>query len=448
MQFDQVKKEGLKISYKIQIDGLEIEAKNEGKYAELQPHVNITGFRPGKVPLEYIIKKWGAKVEQETIDELVNNSLQEIVKKDKLKLVDRPDVKLEDYNKGQDLVVNVSCEVFPVLDEDVIDLAKVKFVTYDVEISDKDVAKKQGDVIKRVAKTKAYDDKSQKVGKGDVVIIDYSGSIDGEKFEGGTAENASLEIGSEKMIPGFEDNIIGLKVGDTKKFKVKFPKKYHVAKFQGVEAEFDIAVKEVAAYEKAELNEEFYKKIGCADAKDFADKTKEALVAEVKKANFEHFKLDVFDYIESKIKFELPESLTKREEESLIAEYIKEQGFENEEEAIAKDKKELEKQKKKLAQIGERRVKVGILLAELSKVKGITVADTDVISSFNAQIEHYPEEYKKSLYSYYQSNPQAFEQLRAPLLEDKVVEFLRDTALLKAKKVSLDQFEKISKSRD
>ncbi|MBT4989250.1 MAG: trigger factor [Rickettsiales bacterium] len=448
MQFDQVQKKGLKISYKIQIDGLEIEAKNEDKYAELQPHVNIAGFRPGKVPIEYITKRWGEKVERETIDELVNNSLQEIIKTDELKLVDRPDVKTDDYIKGQDLVCNVECEVFPALDADVIDLSKVKFVTYDVAIGDKDVVKKQDEVIKRAAKTIDCEDKAYKASKGDVVTIDYSGSIDGEKFEGGTANDSSLELGSGNMIPGFEDNVIGLKVGDTKKFKVKFPKKYHVAKYQDVESEFDVTVKKISKYEAPKLDEDFYKSIGCKDAKDFADKTQEALASEVKKSNFEHFKLDVFNYIEEKIKFELPESLVNRENEGLVANYIKEQGFKDEDEAIQKDKKGFEKQKKKLAQIAIRRVKVGILLAELSKIKDITVPDSDVIKSFNDQIAHYPEEYKKSLYSYYQENPHAFEQLRGPLLEDKVVEFLKDTALLKPKKVSLEQFEKISQSRD
>jgi len=132
----------------------------------------------------------------------------------------------------------------------------------------------------------------------------------------------------------------------------------------------------------------------------------------------------------------------------LVANYLRENGFKDEAEAVAKDKKAFEKEQKKLAEISERRVKVGILLAELSKIKDITVPDSEVIKSFNAQIANYPEEYKKSLLSYYQQNPQAFEQLRGPLLEDKVVEYLKDSALLKPKKVSLEQFEKISKSRD
>jgi trigger factor len=448
MNFDLVEKKGLKVSYKIQIENLEIEAKNEIKYAELQPHVNITGFRPGKVPLEYIVKKWGDKVNEETVQELLNNTLQEIVKKDDLKLVDRPDVKMDDYAKGQDLVCNVVFEVFPELADDVIDLSKVKFVTYDVEITNDDVKKKQQDVIKRTSKTEEVKDNGHKAKNGDVVTIDYSGSIDGDKFEGGTAEDAEVELGSGQMIPGFEDNIIGLKVGDKKTFKVKFPKKYHVSKFQGVDAVFDITVKKISQYEAPKLDEEFYKKIGCKDATDFENKTKEALAEEVKKSNFDHFKLDVFDHIEEKIKFELPESLVSRENESLLANYYRDNGFKDEAEAIEKDKKAFEKERKNLAAIAERRVKVGILLAELSKMKGINVPDSEVIKSFNAQIANYPEEYKKSLLSYYQQNPQAFEQLRGPLLEDKVVEFLKDSALLKPKKVSLEQFEKISKSRD
>ena len=448
MNFDLVEKKGLKISYKIQIENLEIEAKNESKYAELQPHVNISGFRPGKVPIEYIVKKWGDKVNEETVQELLNNNLQEIVKKDDLKLVDRPDVNMNDYVKGQDLVCDVVCEVFPELDDDTIDLSKVKFVTYDVAISDDDVKKKQDDVIKRTLQTLEVKEEAHKAKNGEVVTIDYTGSIGGEKFDGGTAEDSELELGSNQMIPGFEDNIVGLKAGDKKTFKVKFPKKYHVSKFQGVEASFDIVVKKIAQFEKPKLDAEFYKKIGCKDAADFEKKTRDALTEEVKKSNFDHFKMDVFDHIEQKIKFDLPESLVKREGESLVTNYLKENGFKDEAEALAKDKKAFEKEQKKLAEISERRVKVGILLAELSKIKDINVPDSEVIKSFNAQVANYPDEYKKSLLSYYQQNPQAFEQLRGPLLEDKVVEYLKDSALLKPKKVSLEQFEKISKSRD
>lgn len=448
MQFNQVEKKGLKLSYKIQIESLEIEAKNEEKYASIQPQVNIAGFRPGKVPIDYIVKKWGDKIEQETIDDLVNQALQDMVKQDELKLVDRPDVKLDEYVKGENLVANVVFEVFPDLDEDVIDLSKVKFTTYDVELTDSDVQDKKDQIIKRASETKEVTDKARKAAKGDLVNIDYVGTIDGEKFDGGSAEGSSLELGEGKMIPGFEDNIIGMKVEDSKKFKVKFPKKYHVAKFQGVEAEFEIKLNKIEEFVAPELNEDFFTKIGCKDDKEFTDKTKEALEQEVKKSNFEHFKLDVFNHIEEKISFELPESLLEKEEQSLVANYLQEQGYKDEEEAKEKEKKEFDKQKKKLSQLANRRVKVGILLAELSKIKDITVPDSEVIKSFNAQIAQYPEEYKKSLFAYYQENPQAFEQLRGPLLEDKVVEFLKDSAQMKPKKVSLEQFEKISQSRD
>ena len=140
------------------------------------------------------------------------------------------------------------------------------------------------------------------------------------------------------MIPGFEDNIIGMKVEDSKKVQSKIPKKYHVAKFQGVEAEFEIKLNKIEEYVAPELNEDFFKKIGCKDDKEFTDKTKEALEQEVKKSNFEHFKLDVFNHIEEKISFELPESLLEKEEQSLVANYLQEQGYKDEEEAKEKEK--------------------------------------------------------------------------------------------------------------
>ena len=448
MEFSQIKSEGLKKSYKIEIDGLEVEAKNQSKCAELKSQVNLPGFRPGKVPENYIAQKWGKQITAEIIDEIVNKSLSEIIEKEKLKLVEKPDIDVDEYIAGQNLIVKFSCEVFPELEEDVIDLSKVKFTTYDVQISDKDLDKYRQDILDQHAQISPYADEGQKAKKSDLVKVDFTGYINGKEFEGGSAKDNVIEIGSKKMIPGFEEKIIGLKKNDKKKFKITFPKNYHVTKYQDVEAEFDVTVKEISYKIPAKLDEELLKKLAYENAADFNSKTEKALNDKVKNDNLDCFKLDVFNYIEDKINFELPEVLLTREKDNLIKEYISGQGYKDEEEALKANEKDIKKQKKKYEKIANRRVKVGILLAELSKIKNLTVSDSDVIQSFNQQVANYPEEYKKSLFQYYQSNPQAFEYLRAPLLEEKVVEFLRESALLKAKKVSLEQFEKIYNSKD
>jgi trigger factor len=443
MSFQQVSKEGLNLEYKIQILSDDIEVRNSERYDELKGQANISGFRPGKVPANYISQKYGPAITQETIEKLLRSEVDDLIHNENLQITSQPKIDVKEYTPGIDLECSFSCEIFPDVKVDELEFSKLKLTDYQITISDADIDKHINNIAKKHGEKISYEKADHKAKKGDFVTINYSGSIDGEKFEGGTAENTEIELGSKSMIPGFEEKIIGMKKGSKETIKVKFPKKYHAIKLQKKDAEFAIEVLDIQYTGDIKLDDELAKKLGKESIAECRKEAGKALEQMLDGQKQNKLKEELFNYIEEKIQIELPKSLVEKEHDQLVQKYLQDQGFKNAEEAQENDKKDFEKEQKEHDKLANRRIKVGIVLAEISKQENINVTENEVLAKFESEIMQYPEEIRNNLLSYYQTNPGAMEHLKAPIIEDKVVTFLKEKGVIKTKKVSYEQFKKI-----
>ena len=440
MEICEVKKEGLKRSYKIKIPADEILSKNVNRVNEIQKTAKLPGFRPGKVPVSYLNQRYGDSITQETIDHLVRDASMKLVKDEDLKVASQPKIDVPKYENGMDLEYGFECEVFPEVAK--IDYNNVKLINYKIKIPDSEIDKHIDAQLSSLKEFNKLADQAVKVKKGMGVKIDYEGSIDGKKFAGGKGQDHQLEIGSKSFIDNFEDQLIGAKVGDHKVVKVKFPKDYHKAEFQGKSAVFEVDIKEVSEVVIAELNDDFAKKQGAKDVAEYKQKVKDDIEKYYKKQSTEQFKKEFFDYVEKNVNFELPQSMLDSEFNSLITNYLRDNNFKDEAEAEEKDAKMLKKQKKEFLQLAKRRVKAGIILSDIAKENKIDVSDNEVMASLREQMARYPGD-QEELLKFYQSNIQALENMRAPLLESKVVDFIYKKVTLKDKEVNIEQFKKI-----
>jgi trigger factor len=442
MEICEVKKEGLKRIYKIKIPADKILSNNSKRIDEIQKTAKLAGFRVGKVPAQYLEQRYGDSIAQETIDKLVREASMKLVEDESLKIASQPKLDMSKYEKGADLEYSFECEVFPEIAE--IKYENIKLTNYKITVPDSEVDTHIKSQLNSLKEFKPAKDQAAKVTKGIAVKIDYEGSIDGEKFAGGKGEDHQLEIGSKSFIDNFEDQLIGCKVGDHKKVKVKFPKDYHKAEFQGKNAVFEVDIKELSEVIAAELNDDFAKKQGAKDAVEYKKSIKENIEKHYKKQSLDQFKKEFFDYVEKNIKLELPQSMLDGEFNSLIANYLKENNYKDEAEAEAKDAKSLKKQKKELLQLAQRRVKSGIILSDIAQNNRLNVSDSEVIAALREQMSQYPGD-QEELLKFYQSNIKALESMRAPLLEDKVTNFIYEKVSLKDKEVTIEQFQKIYK---
>ncbi len=440
MEILDSKAEGLKKTYTIKIAAQDITEQSKAKINELSKQIRLPGFRPGKVPVSYIDKKYGTSAAYEVIDELVKKATTKLVEDEKLRLASQPEFDLPEYKEGKDLEYKFICEIFPELPE--VDFAKQKFTDYKIKFPESEVDRQieaQASQAKSKEQVKAKD---AKLKKGQIALIDFKGFIDGEQFEGGTAENHELEIGSKSFIDNFEDQLVGLKVGDEKKVKVKFPADYHAEQFKGKAAEFEVKLKEIHDVKLPEINDEFAKAQGAKDLKDLRAKAKEMMSAAYQKQARNETKKELFDYIENKVEFPLPETMVDEEYKNVLNDYLRDAGYKDEAEAEDKGGKEYTKLKKEHLNIAKRRVKVGILLSELGRKNDIAVTEAEVIDSLKQQLGGYGGN-ADDLVNFYRSNPQALDHLRGPILEDKVVDHILKEAELKDKELTLEQFKKL-----
>ena len=440
MQVSENKIEGLKRSYTITIPANDIAAQNKDKIAEIKKHANLPGFRPGKIPESYIAKRFAGAISGEIIEEMVKKNSEELVKKNNLKLAAQPKIDIKKYEEGQDLEYKFECEILPEVEP--LDYDKIKINSYKIILSDAELTKQLELRAKEQKNFVKVEDIKAEAKKGQAVKIDYKGFIDGEQFEGGTANDHQLELGSKSFIDNFEEQLVGLKVGAEKKVKVKFPDDYHAEKFKGKQAVFEVKIKEILAVSTPQLNDEFAKSKGFADLKSFKQDVKQSMEKSIEIQAREQSKKELFDYLEEKTALELPESMVNDEYKSLLEQYFSENKFKNEAEAEEKDSKGFKKIKTEYLRIAKRRVKIGLILSDLGHAEKIKVTDKEAVESMRQQFASFPGN-PDDLLKYYNSNPQALEYFKGPLLENKVVDFITAKLTLKNKEVTHEQFKKI-----
>ena len=435
MQVTETLNEGLKRGYAITLTAAELDAKVNEKLAEAQPEVEMKGFRKGKVPMALLKKQFGQRIMgeamQETIDGAMNKHFEETGDRPAM----QPDVKMtnEDWKEGDDVKVEMTYEKLPEIPE--IDMSKIKLEKMVVKADEAAI----DEALKNLAEN-AQDFKARKKGAkakdGDQVVMDFVGKVDGEAFEGGSAEDFPLVLGSGNFIPGFEEQLVGVKAEEEKTVTVTFPEQYQAAHLAGKEATFDCTIKEVKEPVAAEINDELATKYGAEDLAALKTQIAERLEAEYAGAARAVMKRGLLDELDKMVDFDLPPSLVEAEAGQIAHQLW----HEDNPDVQGHDHPEIEttEEHKKLA---TRRVRLGLLLAEIGQKAEVQVTDAEMTQAIMAQARQYPGQ-ERQFFEFVQQNQQMQQQLRAPLFEDKVIDHIAEQAKLSEKEVSKEELQK------
>ncbi len=435
MQVNETLNDGLKRGYAITVSAAELEAKVNEKLAEAQPDVEMKGFRKGKVPMALLKKQFGQKVMGEAMQESIDGAMAEHFEKSGDRPAMQPEVKMtnEDWKEGDDVQVEMSYEALPEIPE--VDLGQIELEKLVVKADDKAVE----EALANLAET-AQDFKSRKKGSkakvGDQIVMDFVGKVDGEAFEGGSAEDYPLVLGSNSFIPGFEEQLVGVKSGDEKAVTVNFPDDYQAENLKGKEAVFDCIIKDVKEPVAAEINDEMAKKFGSDDLAGLKTQISERLEAEYAGASRAVMKRALLDALDKLVSFDLPPSLVDAEAGQIAHQLW----HEDNPDVQGHDHPEIETtdEHKKLA---ERRVRLGLLLAELGQKAEVQVTDAEMTQAIMNQARQYPGQ-EREFFDFVRKNQQMQQQMRAPLFEDKVVDHIVENAKVTEKKISKDDLQK------
>jgi trigger factor len=434
MQVTETLNEGLKRAYTMVITNADLEAKVDEKLKEAQPQVEMKGFRKGKVPMAMLKKQFGQQVMGEVMQETIDGSVNAHFEETGTRPAMQPAIKMtnEDWKQGDDVHIEFSYEALPEipeLDASVIELEKMVVAADDASVTE---------ALENLASTaQNFKDrrKGSKAKDGDQVVIDFLGKVDGEAFEGGAAEDYPLVLGSNSFIPGFEDQLVGAKAGEEKTVDVTFPEEYGAENLAGKAAVFECTVKEVKEPVAAEIDDELAKRFGADDLDALKAQVSERLEAEYAGAARAVMKRALLDQLDGLVKFDLPPSMVEAE-----AKQIAHQLWHDEHpEATDHNHDEIEATEEHTT-LAERRVRLGLLIAEIGQKAEIEITDAEMTQAIMAQARQYPGQ-ERQFFEFIQQNQQMQQQLRAPLFEDKVVDHIVDGAKVTEKSVDKDALQ-------
>ena len=435
MQVTETLNEGLKRGYAITVTAAELDSKVNEKLTEAQPEVEMKGFRKGKVPMALLKKQFGQRLMGEAMQESIDGAMAEHFEASGDRPAMQPEVKMtnEDWKEGDDVNVEMSYEALPEIPE--ADLSKIKLEKLVVKADDAAVEEALGNLAETAQDFKARK-KGSKAKDGDQIVMDFLGKVDGEAFEGGSAEDYPLVLGSNSFIPGFEEQLVGAKAGEEKSVSVTFPAEYQAEHLAGKEAVFECTVKEVKEPVAAEVDDELAKKFGAEDLAGLKGQITERLEAEYTGAARAVMKRNLLDELDTAVKFDLPPSLVEAEAKQIAHQLWHEDNPEVE----GHDHPEIETTEEHTT-LAERRVRLGLLLAELGQKAEVEVSDAEMSQAVMAQARQYPGQ-EREFFEFVQKNPQMQQQMRAPLFEDKVVDHVFELATVSEKEVSKDDLQK------
>ena len=434
MQVTETLNEGLKRGYTITLTADELDAKVNEKLAEAQPEVEMKGFRKGKVPMALLKKQFGQRVLGEAMQESVDGAMNAHFEETGDKPAMQPAVNMVDgetWKEGDDVVVEMSYEKLPEIPE--VDLKSIKLEKMVAKAGDDAVEEALANLAETAQDFEAKDGAAE---DGDQVVIDFLGKIDGEAFDGGAAEDYPLVLGSNSFIPGFEEQLVGVKAGDEKNVEVSFPEEYGAENLAGKAAVFECKIKEVKAPKAAEIDDELAKKFGAEDLAALKAQIAERLEAEHAGAARAVMKRKLLDVLDETVSFELPPSLVEAEAGQIAhqlwhEEHPDHQGHDH-------DKIEPTDEHNKLA---ERRVRLGLLLAELGQQAKVEVSDAEMTQAIMNQARQYPGQ-ERQFFDFVRQNQQMQQQLRAPIFEDKVIDFIVEQAKVSEKETTKEDLQK------
>ncbi|MGV6802337.1 MAG: trigger factor [bacterium] len=434
MEVVETKAEGLTHNFKVKVPASELDAKLMNKIEEVKGQIHLKGFRPGKAPVSFLKKMYGKDMMGELVQETINEATQKALTENNLQPAMPPhphmDSEMEDVLAGKaDLEYHMHVEVLPEIEA--FDPSTLKLEKMIADIPQEEIDKTLNELAENNRTYKARG-KTAKAKDKDRLLVDFVGRVDDEEFEGGKAEDAQLVLGSGQFIPGFEEQLVGVKTGEEKTIKVTFPEDYQAANLAGKEAEFDVTIKEVQAPEKVEINDEMAKQLGFDDLEALTKTVSEKTQERYNNQSRMHLKRKILDALDEAHDFELPKSMVDAEFEQIWQQV---QNAELDEEDKDKSEEELKEEYKKIA---ERRVRLGLVLAELGKANEVDVPQEDMNRALQMQAMQAGISVQQ-LAEFYQQNPQAIQQLRAPIFEDKVVDFIIEKAEVTEKSVSVEE---------
>ncbi len=442
MQVTETLNEGLKRGYTITVTAAELDAKVQEKLLEAQPEVEIKGFRKGKVPLAILKKQFGQRVLGDAMQEAIDTAMRDHFDKTGDRPALQPEVKMvggETWKEGQDVVVEMTYDALPPIPE--VDASAISLERLIVKADDKAIDEALENLAGS-AKDFADRKKGTKAKDGDQIVIDFKGSVDGELFEGGSAEDYPLVLGSKSFIPGFEDQLVGAKVGDEVSVNVSFPENYGAAHLAGKAAVFACTVKAVKEPKPATIDDELAKKFGAEDLAALKSQIAERLEAEYKGAARAVLKRSLLDQLDGLVKFDLPANLVDAEANQIAHQLYHEEHPEDH----GHDHGAIEPTEEH-KQLAERRVRLGLLLAEIGRKAEVTVSDAEMTQAVLSAARQYPGQ-ERQFFEFVQKNAQMQQQLRAPIFEDKVVDHIVAQAKVTEKEVSKDDLQKAVEALD
>jgi trigger factor len=441
MQVTETLNEGLKRAYAVTITAQELEDKVVAKLKEAQPTVEIKGFRKGKVPLPMLRKQFGPSVMGEALQETVDGAVSDHFEKSGDRPAGQPDIKMtkENWKEGDDIEVALTYECLPKIPE--TDFSKLKLEKLTAKIEDADV----DEALENLAKSATnYEDKKKgsKAKDGDQVVINFLGKVDGEAFDGGKGDDYPLVLGSNSFIPGFEEQLVGAKAGDDIEVKVKFPDEYGSEALAGKDAVFECTVNAVKGAVDAVIDDELAKKFGSESLDDLKKQVSDRLSAEYAGATRMVTKRQLMDELDKLVDFELPPSMVEAEAGQIAHQLW----HEDNPDVQGHDHPEIETTDEH-TKLATRRVRLGLLLAEVGSVQEVTISDAEMQQAVMQQAQQYPGQ-EREFFEYVQKDQNALQQLRAPLFEDKVVDHIIEQATVTEKEVSKEELQKAVEALD
>jgi trigger factor len=419
MKTVETENQGLKRAYTLTIEAKDIEARVEKEIRRVAPQVRMPGFRPGKVPPNLIKKMHGEAIQADALNGAVQDGVQQLLAEQKLRPAIQPQVELDEgYAPGKDAELKVTLEALPDVPTPKIDGLKLERLTVEP-----DEAQVEEQLNRLAESNKAWTDapEGHAATTGDLVLMDFVGTVDGEKFEGGSGEGMQVELGSGQLIPGFEEGLEGAKVGDSRDVPVTFPEEYHSAKVKGKPANFAIKVTAVKVAGETKVDEEFAKTLGLDSLDKLKDILRDQQSQELNNLTRTHMKRRLLDQLAANHDFPVPESMVEAEFKNIMQQLQHEASHEEDPQAA---QAELDKDSAEYRSIAERRVRLGLLLSEIGAANGVEISQQEMSQLIMRAAQQYDPKDREKFIQYVQQEPMAAAQLRAPLYEDKVVDFL------------------------
>jgi trigger factor len=430
MQITETNAEGLKREFTVTVASNDIEKKMQDRLTEIGRTIRLPGFRPGKVPIPVLRKRYGASVMGEVLEKAVSDSSAQAMRDHNLRPALQPKIEIVSFKEGADLEYKMAVELLPEIKP--IDFSEIHLERLRPEVPEDEIDK----AVQRIAEPNR---KSEPVDRpaaiGDVAVIDFAGKVDGKEFPGGSAQGHSLELGSSRFIPGFEDQLIGAKAGEHRAVKVTFPAEYGSEELAGKDAEFAVDIKEVREKQSLAIDDDLAKEMGFDALDGLRKAVREQLERDYGGLARQRLKRALLDQLAAKHDFPVPPGMVDLEFDTIWKQFqeAREQNKDAVDEDVGKSDEQL---KTEYRAIAERRVRLGLLLSEVGRANAITVNQDEVNRALGEEARRH-RGYEKQVVEFYRSNPEALANLRAPIFEDKVVDFITEMATVADKTVSI-----------